>query len=216
MHQRPLQRVECVIHHSCFLVTSCMTTPSPSRCFFLCCVSCGMRRGGFGHRISRCELRVQRVTCTGTRECTVEVKIVCRHSPAEPQHLRNGLLQRLVHVGLSFLLFHVLSSDSLHLSDLVSDSSPEPAPCELETKVLFMFLREGGLYLMAGTRTLFGVKTLKYAFDVKNAELHSLARLQVSGCKLQNLVRIDFSSPLTHVLPRIFMSRLKQVNDKCL
>ena len=67
-------------------------------------------------------------TCTGTGECTFEVKIVGRHGPAESQHMRNGLLQRLVHVGLSFLLFHVLSSVSFHLSELVSDSCPEPAP----------------------------------------------------------------------------------------
>ena len=44
--------------------------------------------------------------------------------------MRNGLLQRLVHVGLLSMLFHVVLCDSLLLSVLVSDSSPEPDPCE--------------------------------------------------------------------------------------
>ena len=73
-----------------------------------------------------------------------------------------------------------------------------------------MLLTEGGL------QHLIGVKKVEYTFEVKNVELHSFAGLQMSDCKLQNLVRIDFSSPLTHVLPRILLSRLKQVNDKCL
>ena len=70
------------------------------------------------------------VSHTGTGECTFKVKIVGRHGPAEPQHMKNGLVQRLVHVGLSFLLFHVLSSDSIHFSELVSDRRLESASCE--------------------------------------------------------------------------------------
>ena len=44
--------------------------------------------------------------------------------------MRNGLLQRLVQVGLFSMLFHVVLCDSLLLSVLVRDSSPEPASCE--------------------------------------------------------------------------------------
>ena len=93
-------------------------------------VLCGMRSGGFGHRSPQCDLWARRVTGTETRAFSLEVKIVRLHRPAEPQHMRNGLLQRLVHVGQPFLLFHALSRDLLHLSVLVSDGSREPAPCE--------------------------------------------------------------------------------------
>ena len=59
-----------------------------------------------------------------------EVKTMERHSPAEPQHMKNDFLQSLVRVGLSFLLFHVLPSDSMHLPELASEKSPESASCE--------------------------------------------------------------------------------------
>ena len=93
-------------------------------------VYCGMRNGGFVHRNVRCGSRARRVTGTGTRECMFEVKTVERHSPAEPQHMKNDLLQSLVRVGVSFLLFHVLPSDSMHLPELASEKSPESASCE--------------------------------------------------------------------------------------
>ena len=89
-----------------------------------------VRNGGFAHRNTRCGLRARRVTGTGTEECTFEVKTVERHTPAEPQHMKNGRLQSLVRVGLSFLLFHVLSSDAMHLPELWSERSPESASCE--------------------------------------------------------------------------------------
>ena len=64
------------------------------------------------------------------RECMFEVKTMERHSPAEPQHMKNDLVQSLVRVGVSFLLFHVLPSDSMYLPELASENSPESASCE--------------------------------------------------------------------------------------
>ena len=167
------------------------------------CVYCGRRNGGFVHRNMRCGLRARRATGTGTGVCTFEVKTVERHSPSEPQHMKKGLLQSLVRVGLSFRLFHVLSSDSMDLPKLVSERISESASCEqrryrpsqyalwerssqnqrrwnrthhpietdfsvnvlrVEDGLFVTLLREGGLqYLMAGTRTPYGVKTAKGA-----------------------------------------------------
>ena len=45
------------------------------------------------------------------------------------------------------------------------------------------------------------VKTVEFTFEVENVELHSPVGLQASH--LQNLVLIDLSSLLKHVLPRI-------------
>ena len=66
---------------------------------------------------------------------------------------------------------------------------------------MFALLREVGLQcLMVGTRTSYGVKTVEFTFEVK------IVGLQASDYTLQNLVLIDLSSSLKHVLPRISMN----------